>query len=118
MSRVNHRWAIAALAIAGVVIALGAVKLLDGGGGSDAPAVPAHASLSSVVAGATPASAPFRGLTEVHLGVGTDRCLRVVVADTLEERRAGLRGSPDLGPYQGMLFVYPAETTVGYTMSR
>ncbi len=64
----------------------------------------------------TPASAPFAGLTEAQLGVG-GRCLRVVVADDLTERGQGLRERRNLGPYDGMLFVYDAPVDFGFTMS-
>jgi uncharacterized membrane protein (UPF0127 family) len=63
-----------------------------------------------------PASAPFVGLTETQLLVGS-RCVRVAVADDLSERVRGLRGRRDLGRYGAMLFVFPAPIDVGFTMS-
>ena len=64
----------------------------------------------------TPASAPFQGLTEAQLGVG-GRCLRVVLADDMTERVQGLRERRDLGPYDGMLFVYDEPVDGAFTMS-
>jgi uncharacterized membrane protein (UPF0127 family) len=46
------------------------------------------------------------------------RCLRVVVADDQTERVQGLRQRRDLGPYDGMLFVFDAPSEVPFTMSR
>jgi len=62
------------------------------------------------------AVAPYTGLTEAHLGVDGD-CKRVVVADALTERIAGLRGRTELDPYDGMLFVFAGPTTSAFTMS-
>jgi uncharacterized membrane protein (UPF0127 family) len=64
----------------------------------------------------TPASAPFVGLAETQIAVG-GRCLRVVVADNETERVQGLRLRHDLGPYDGMLFVFDAPTEATFTMS-
>ena len=65
---------------------------------------------------ATPASAPFAGLTEVRLALG-DRCLKVVIADENNERIQGLRDVTDLGGYDGMLFVYGSDTDARFTMA-
>ena len=73
--------------------------------------------LSAVISRQTPAVAPFEGLGELKIAIGYDRCLRVAVADSLDERVAGLRGRTDLGPYDGMLFVFDGPTDVGFTMS-
>jgi uncharacterized membrane protein (UPF0127 family) len=62
------------------------------------------------------AVAPFVGYREVSAEVG-GRCVRVVVADTPARRSRGLRGSDDLGPYAGMLFVQQADGDVAFTMS-
>ena len=61
-------------------------------------------------------SAPFEGLTEAQLGVG-GRCLRVVVADDEAERVQGLRRRRDIGPYDGMLFVFDEPVDTPFTMS-
>jgi uncharacterized membrane protein (UPF0127 family) len=63
-----------------------------------------------------PAVAPFAGLTEAKLAVGR-RCLRVVVADDEAEREQGLRTRSDIGPYDGMLFVFGAPIEARFTMS-
>jgi uncharacterized membrane protein (UPF0127 family) len=72
--------------------------------------------VSAAVRAATPARAPFRGLTATTIHVG-GRAVRVVVAKTERQREAGLRKRADLGPYGGMLFVFPADTQVDFTMS-
>jgi uncharacterized membrane protein (UPF0127 family) len=74
-------------------------------------------SFASALSTAKPAVAPFQGLTEVHGAVG-GRCLRLAVADSETERVAGLRGhAGDLGPYDGMVFVFQSPSQVGFTMS-
>jgi uncharacterized membrane protein (UPF0127 family) len=98
----------------GIVALLGVVLVattggIEGSGGSTA-------TLAGVLRAARPAGTPFVGLTETNLGVG-GRCLKVVVADTLSERVAGLRERSDLGGYDGMLFVFDGPTDVGFTMS-
>ena len=106
--------ALALLVVGGVGITIGVVKLV---GAADDPEPQAGtAPVSGVLDTATAASAPFRGLTELQVGVG-GRCLRVAVADSLSERVEGLRGRSDLGPYDGMLFVFEVPTHVGFTMS-
>jgi uncharacterized membrane protein (UPF0127 family) len=99
--------------VAAAVVVFAAV-LLDSGddSGSDAVSSP----LSASVARQVPATAPFEGLGEVHVGIG-DRCLRLAVADSLDERVAGLRNHTDLGPYDGMLFVFQGPTDVSFTMA-
>jgi uncharacterized membrane protein (UPF0127 family) len=63
-----------------------------------------------------PAVRPFAGYREVSLAVDGG-CVRVVLADTGARRERGLRGTADLGPYAGMLFVQPGENDVSFTMS-
>lgn len=72
--------------------------------------------LSSAVADADAAGAPFRGLTATRVEVGGEP-LRVVVADAEGERTEGLRHRRTLGSYDGMLFVYPEPVSVAFTMS-
>lgn len=62
------------------------------------------------------AASPFVGYTEAEVGIG-GRCRRVVVADSPDERVQGLRGHPELGPYDGMLFVFDRATEARFTMS-
>ena len=94
------------LAVAGVLL-----TVLSG-----PPAAAASPPVSTAVHTATPAQAPFPGLTAatVHLG---GRPLLVVVAQTEAEREEGLRERATLGPYGGMLFVFASDTSVGFTMS-
>ncbi len=111
----NRRWvAVALIAVGAVAAVVGVVKLLSDsssdatGGGTG--------TVASAIAGAGPATDPFPELTAVRLAVG-DRCMRMVVADSLDERVAGLRQRRDIGGYDGMLFVFDGATDVGFTMS-
>ena len=63
-----------------------------------------------------PSRDPFPGLTEATIAVGQKR-LRVVIADDEGERYQGLRDISDLGPYDGMLFIYDDTDTRSFTMS-
>jgi len=107
-------WIIVAVLAVAAVLVFGVVRALDGGSGP--PVTPTSMALARAVQHAAPASAPFAGLTEVHLAIG-GRCLRLAVADTLAERVAGLRGMPDLTPYDGMLFSFGGESDSSFTMS-
>jgi uncharacterized membrane protein (UPF0127 family) len=109
------RRAVAAAVVLVVAAAvIGGALVLVLGDDDDTPA-PAG-TLAGVLAGASPATAPFRGLTEVQLGVGGD-CLRTVVADDVDERGTGLMRRRELGPYGGMLFVFEGPTQGPFTMS-
>jgi uncharacterized membrane protein (UPF0127 family) len=99
-----------------IVLAVVVVMVIDQVGGSDSTAGsgPVSAALRQQVA----AQAPFEGLTEVHAAIGSDKCLRLVVADSEDERVAGLRrNSADFGPYDGMLFVFQGVSESAFTMS-
>ena len=104
--------AAALLALAAVLVGGGLVLVLRSDDDTAAPRGP----LASVLAGARPATVPFTGLTEVRLGIGGD-CRRVVVADRTDERATGLMRRSDLGPYEGMLFVFDKPTRSSFTMS-
>jgi uncharacterized membrane protein (UPF0127 family) len=110
--------ALALLAVVVAVMVAGAVVLAvralsdDGSTGDGHTAGPLAASLHA----ATPAEAPFVGLTEAQLAVG-GKCLRTVITDSESERVEGLRERSDLGPYDAMLFQFPGPTEVGFTMS-
>ena len=101
------------LALAAGLVGGGLLLLFRDDDDTTAPA----GSLASVLAGARPAAAPFADLTEVQLGIGGD-CRRVVVADALDERAVGLMRRRELGPYQGMLFVFEGSTQGSFTMSQ
>jgi uncharacterized membrane protein (UPF0127 family) len=91
------------------------VKVLDevADPAPDAGGIP----LTAVLPRAVPAQAPFVGLGEVKAAIG-DRCMRLVVADAEDERVAGLRDhTSDLGPYDGMLFVFQGPSESRFTMS-
>jgi uncharacterized membrane protein (UPF0127 family) len=102
------------LVVGAIALAVVLVKVLDAVGdpAPDAGGIP----LSAIVSRQTPARAPFAGLGELHVAAG-DRCLRLAVADSLDERVAGLRDHTDLGPYDGMLFVFQGPTDSAFTMA-
>jgi uncharacterized membrane protein (UPF0127 family) len=107
---------IALLVLGAIVVSIVVVKVLDefGDPAPHAGSLP----LSAMLPRSKPAVAPFEGLSEVNAAVGYDRCLRLVVADSQDERVAGLRDhTADLGPYDGMLFVFQGPTDSAFTMS-
>jgi uncharacterized membrane protein (UPF0127 family) len=108
------RWAVAAAVLVAVVVALiGGLVLLLRDDDASAPA----GTFGAALARARPATAPFPGLTEVRLGIGGD-CRRIVVADAGGERAVGLKRRRELGPYDGMLFVFDGPTQGAFTMSQ
>jgi uncharacterized membrane protein (UPF0127 family) len=113
----SRRPLVITLIVLGVVaLSVVAVKVIDelGDPTPHAGGIP----LTAVLPRSVPAQAPFEGLSEVKAAVGYDRCLRLVVADSEDERVAGLRGhTADLGPYDGMLFVFQGPTESGFTMA-
>ena len=113
----EHRRAIVTtlLVLGAIALAVVVVKVLDAVG--DPTPHAGGLPVSAVLPRATPARAPFAGLSELKVAVGYDHCLRLAVADTLDERVAGLRDRTDLGPYDGMLFVFQGPSNSGFTMS-
>jgi uncharacterized membrane protein (UPF0127 family) len=104
------------LVLAAIALSVVVVKVLDAVGDPDPNA--GGLPLTAILPRSVDAKAPFVGLSEVKAAIGYDRCLRLVVADTTEERVAGLRGhTADLGPYDGMLFVFQGPTDANFTMS-
>lgn len=101
------------------VALLAALFVLAAGCERDEPTVvepgSAGADLVTAITAARPAQAPFADLTEIGLSIGNE-CVLVVVADTEDERVQGLRAVDDLGPYAGMLFAFPTEIEVRFTM--
>ena len=103
------------LVLGAIALSVVLVKVLDeiGDPTPDAGGIP----LTAVLPRSRPADAPFVGLSEVKAAIG-NRCLRLVVADSQEERVAGLRDhTSDLGPYDGMLFVFQGPSEGRFTMS-
>jgi len=113
----SRRPLVITLVVLGVIaLSVVVVKVLDevGDPAPNAGGIP----LTAVLPRSVPAVAPFEGLSEVKAAIGYDRCLRLVVADTEEERVAGLRDhTSDLGPYDGMLFVFQGPTESRFTMA-
>ena len=115
----GRRGAVSALlVVAGLVMLAGvvvlAVRALRSDDDTTLPT--ATADLTRALAEAQLATAPFDGLTATRLSVG-GHCLRTVIADSTDERAAGLRQRSDLGGYDAMLFVFPGPTEVAFTMS-
>jgi uncharacterized membrane protein (UPF0127 family) len=113
----SRRPLVITLLVLGVIaLSVVVVKVLDevGDPQPDAGGIP----LTAVLPRAVSAVAPFEGLSEVNASIGPDRCLRLVVADSQDERVAGLRdNTSDLGPYDGMLFVFQGPSQSRFTMS-
>src|SRR5262249_51705718 len=82
----------------------------------DSGSSPGAAPSPGVVRDRGSARAPFASLSAGTVRVGV-RDLRVVVADTESEREQGLRGRRDASPYDGMIFVFPSDSTVAFTMA-
>lgn len=99
---------VAALAVVAATLIAGAAPGLGATGQAR--------SVAGAVRAASPAQPPFRGLTATTVHVGGKR-LHVVVAKTSAQRQRGLRQRSNLGPYDGMLFVFPSNSDVGFTMS-
>lgn len=99
------------IAGAGVMV----FAFLDSDSSESTPAPPAKV-ITAALERARPAGDEFAGFTETDLALGDD-CLRIVIADSTDERGQGMRGHETLGPYDGILFVNEVDTTAGYTMS-
>jgi hypothetical protein len=63
------------------------------------------------------APAPFDAFSEMRVALDR-RCLRVLVAANTIQRNRGLREVRDLGPYDGMLFVFGGDTFARFTMAQ
>jgi uncharacterized membrane protein (UPF0127 family) len=102
---------------AAVLVAIGLVLLALGLAGQhgDAAGRALAAPIAAALRSERRAVAPFAQWKESRVAVGA-RCLRLVLARTTDERRTGLIGRRDLGPYDGMLFVTPRDTTDPFTM--
>jgi uncharacterized membrane protein (UPF0127 family) len=108
-----------ALVVVGVVLSGIGVWKLAGTGTSSGAATTVTTTPPSLLAAleaATKARAPFAGLTATRIRIG-GRSVRVVIADSANERTEGLRERRDLGSYRGMLFDFRTDTTTSFTMS-
>ncbi len=113
--RLRKQSGLALLALVLVLAAVGLWQLVDSYD-ADSPTTNGGSALVRAVAEAVPASEPFRELTQTRIEVG-GKSLRVVVADTAEERSEGLRRRRTIGEYDGMLFVYTEPVEISFTMS-
>ena len=81
-----------------------------------APAAP----VASTTTTRPPARTPLPGFGEIAFGVrsaaGVQRCGCALLADTPARRARGLMHVRDLGGYDGMLFVFPDDTTGSFYM--
>jgi uncharacterized membrane protein (UPF0127 family) len=108
-------WVAAIVAGLLFLVAIGVV-LLVADDGDDAPAARPAGPVATALDATTPSEEPFVDLTATSIRVG-DRPLDVVVADEGDERYQGLREREDIGPYDGMLFVFDRPTSTSFTMS-
>jgi uncharacterized membrane protein (UPF0127 family) len=108
-------WVAAIVAGLLFLVAIGVV-LLVADDGDDAPAARPAGPVAGALDAATPSEEPFVDLTATTIRVG-DRSLDVVLADEGDERYQGLREREDIGPYDGMLFVFDRPTSTSFTMS-
>ena len=115
------RWAVAGLLLSGL-LAL-AARGADGPANPYLRAVSGPASAGSVPTSAlppptAPGRAPLAGYTEtafrVAPGPGLTHC--ALLADTEAKRQRGLMGRRDLAGYDGMLFVFPTDTSRTFYM--
>ena len=108
---------VAALA-AGILLIGGAAIVVVALAGDDDDEAAARPSgpIAAALADATPARDPFADSTSTTIDVGGEP-FDVVLADESDERYQGLREREDIGPYDGMLFVFGAPTSTSFTMS-
>jgi uncharacterized protein len=106
--------AVVLISLGGVLLAYAAVQALSHE--DPAPADAEGTTLGAALRRAEPAEDPFVGWTAAEITVG-GREMDVVIADEVGERGQGMRGRSDLGPYDGMLFVYGTDTLPAFTMS-
>jgi uncharacterized membrane protein (UPF0127 family) len=105
-ARVAIAAVIALLALAGMIALV--VHAVTGNSGGPA-AFPFGATAT--------APAPFGAFEEGRVALD-GKCVRVLVARSAEQRSQGLRGVTALGPYAGMLFVFPGTTSARFTMAQ
>src|SRR5687767_1953188 len=89
--------------------AAGALALALAGCAPDAPGAPGSTNPDSSV------PPMLAGLSLTTVTVGSQE-LMVAVAETPDARSRGLAGTADLGPLDGMLFVYPEPVETGFFM--
>jgi uncharacterized membrane protein (UPF0127 family) len=109
-------WAVAAVMLVLLGAGLATFAIVGAVTDDDCPASAEGTPLEDALVLTESATAPFEGLTVADVAVG-GACRRLVIADTPPERGDGLRGRTDVDPYDGMLFVFDAETVTGFTMA-
>ena len=113
--RLRKQTGLALLALGGVLAAVGLWQLVDSYD-AGAPTTRGGSAIERSIADAVPATEPFAELTETRVNVG-GQSLRVVVADSPDERSEGLRRRRTIGEYDGMLFAYTEPVEIPFTMS-
>jgi len=109
-------WAAALAAVLLFVVAIGVVVVVTSGDDHKSARATPTGPVADALDDAKPADEPFADWTVTEVGVGGER-LDVVVADEGDERFQGLRRRQDIGPYDGMLFVFDRPTSSSFTMS-
>lgn len=109
-------WAAALAAVLLFVVAIGVVVVVTSGDDEESARATPAGPVGEALAEAKPAEEPFSAWTVTEIGVGGER-LEVVIADEGDERYQGLRRRDDIGPYDGMLFVFDRPTSSSFTMS-
>lgn len=104
--------ALALVALGGIVVIV--VRAVRDRGATDAAVATVPAGLFG---SPRRAAAPFETFGEARVALD-GRCLRVLVASSPAQRGRGLRGVRDLGPYDGMVFVYGSDVSTRFTMAR
>jgi uncharacterized membrane protein (UPF0127 family) len=107
-------WVAALVAGLLFVVAIGIVLVVDDG--DDSATARPRGPVAAALDDATPSDEPFVDMTATTIRVG-GQPFEVVLADQGDERYQGLRERDDIGPYDGMLFVFDRPTSTSFTMS-
>jgi len=109
-------WAAAIVAGLLFLVGLGIFVWVVAGGDDGSVAARPRGPLAPALDDAVSAEEPFGAMTATTIRVG-DQPFDVVLADEGDERYQGLREREDIGPYDGMLFVFDAPSRSAFTMS-
>lgn len=116
MIRRPSGWAIAAVVFVLFGAGLATFAIVRAVTDDDCPASAEGTPLEDALVLTESATAPFEGLTVADVAIGGE-CRRLVIADSPPERADGLRDRTDVDPYDGMLFVFDAESLSAFTMA-
>ena len=107
-------WVAAIVAGLLFVVAIGIVLVVDDS--DDSATARPRGPVAAALDDASPSDEPFADMTATTIRVG-GQPFEVVLADDGDERYQGLRERDDIGPYDGMLFVFEGPTSTSFTMS-